>query len=144
MRGLIDAAEAARQSLRQRPGDQPLPTPNDNPICHEMAIDGLLRRYGPTYAAVGVRDMLRSRLELGISRYGTPLQPLNGRDFLRDLQEELLDALAYSWGVVYEMRHEGRHHEANVLELVHIRNLENTALNVQRLMDERKQDAAHT
>lgn len=47
------------------------------------------------------RDM-QKRLELGIKRYGTGLQPFNGRDFLRDLYEELLDALAYGDGCIRE------------------------------------------
>ncbi len=39
--------------------------------------------------------LILERLNLGIERYGTPLQPFNGRDARRDLIEELLDALFY-------------------------------------------------
>jgi hypothetical protein len=42
-----------------------------------------------------VIDDLTVRLQVGIQRYGTPLQPHNGRDALRDLYEELLDACCY-------------------------------------------------
>lgn len=41
-----------------------------------------------------IYDML-IRKELGISRYGTPLQPLNGRNALRDAYEEALDFCMY-------------------------------------------------
>lgn len=65
-------------ALRQRPGDQPLPTPHA----------------GPDVQAAVIRD-IHARRELGIRRYGTPLQPHNGRDGLRDLYEELLDSVCY-------------------------------------------------
>jgi hypothetical protein len=41
-----------------------------------------------------IADM-RNRDEIGRERYKTPLQAFNGRDSLRDLQEELLDGLVY-------------------------------------------------
>jgi hypothetical protein len=65
--------------LRQRPGDQPLPVPNDQEDIQTQVI----------------RD-IEARRELGISRYGTALQAGNGRDALRDLYEELLDAAMYA------------------------------------------------
>lgn len=64
--------------LRQRPGDQPLPTPNDRPHIHDL-----------------VAADIQARKELGTRRYGTPLQPHNGRDALRDAYEELLDGACY-------------------------------------------------
>jgi hypothetical protein len=42
-----------------------------------------------------VRRDLESRERLGITRYGTPLQPNNGRDALRDAYEEALDLACY-------------------------------------------------
>lgn len=64
--------------MKLRPGDQPLPTPN-----------GLLDVQSRVIA-----DM-ESRRELGIERYGTALQPHNGRDALRDAYEEALDLAMY-------------------------------------------------
>lgn len=58
---------------------QPPPTPNDAPPIHEAVIADL-----------------RSRAEAGRAQYGTYLQPFNGRDSLRDLYEELLDAAQYA------------------------------------------------
>ena len=42
-----------------------------------------------------VRADLEERERVGIARYGTPLQPHNGRDALVDLYQELLDACCY-------------------------------------------------
>lgn len=42
-----------------------------------------------------VIDDIRTRREVGIERYGTPLQPFNGRDALRDAYEEALDLAMY-------------------------------------------------
>jgi hypothetical protein len=55
-----------------------------------------IRRPGVPSVQRAVRDDLRLREQVGIERYGTPLQPHNGRDALRDLYEELLDACYYA------------------------------------------------
>jgi len=47
------------------------------------------------------KDM-QDRLALGIERYGTGLQPFNGRDMLRDAYEEVLDLAVYIRGIMYE------------------------------------------
>ena len=49
-----------------------------------------------------VLDDLRARMEVGKERYGTYLQAFNGRDALRDLYEELLDACVYIRQVIEE------------------------------------------
>lgn len=54
-----------------------------------------VRRPGVPSVQRAVRDDLRLREQVGVERYGTPLQPHNGRDALRDLYEELLDACCY-------------------------------------------------
>lgn len=61
-----------------RPGDQPHPIPNDRPDAQAQLM-----------------EKISQRRELGKSRYGTYLQPHNGRDAARDLLEELLDAAVY-------------------------------------------------
>lgn len=45
---------------------------------------------------------LYSRLAIGIKTYGTPLQPHNGRDALRDAYEEALDMACYLRQAMYE------------------------------------------
>jgi hypothetical protein len=60
--------------LKLREGDQQLPVVNDEQDIQSRVIADI-----------------RERREVGIGRYGTALQPHNGRDALRDLYEELLD-----------------------------------------------------
>ena len=55
----------APSTLRQREGDQPLPVVNDGPSVQDLVIADI-----------------EQRKQLGIERYGTELQPLNGRDTL--------------------------------------------------------------
>lgn len=55
----------------------------------------------PHIADLVIAD-LRTRKQLGIERYGTALQAHNGRDALRDLYEELLDACIYVKQVMEE------------------------------------------
>lgn len=64
--------------LKQRPGDQPLPVPNK-----ELDIQSQV-----------IADIVERR-QVGISRYGTALQPHNGRDALQDAYEEAIDLACY-------------------------------------------------
>ena len=64
---------------------QPDPKPNNNPAVWDLVLADMKRR-----------DML------GLKRYGVRLQPENGRDMLWDLYEELLDAIVYLRGLIYE------------------------------------------
>jgi hypothetical protein len=63
--------------LRQRPEDQPLPEPGQANVQ-----DALI-------------EAIRKRQELGIRRYGRPLETHNGRDALRDAWEEAVDLASY-------------------------------------------------
>ncbi len=68
-----------------REGDQPMPVRNGHPAVWPIVM----------------QDM-QARHEIGIKRYGTPLQPHNGRDMLRDAYEEVLDLAVYLRGAIYE------------------------------------------
>lgn len=69
-----------------REGDtQPMPKASYAPIAHRM-----------------VQDDLERRLEVGIQRYGQPLQAFNGRNSLRDAYEEVLDLAVYLRNAIYE------------------------------------------
>lgn len=83
-------------TLRQRPGDQPLPVVNNSPDIQTLVI----------------ADMAKRR-ELGIQRYGTALQPHNGRDALRDAYEEALDLAMYLRQAVEERDNLSRHRSAD-------------------------------
>lgn len=65
--------------------EQPAPTPNQHP---------------PVWPLVMV-DMA-GRDKLGRERYGTQLQPHNGRDALRDAYEEALDLAVYLRTAIFE------------------------------------------
>ncbi|HWU22205.1 MAG TPA: hypothetical protein VN088_11815 [Nocardioides sp.] len=73
--------------LRLREGDQPLPVPNSRPAIQDLVI----------------ADMA-ARRQVGIARYGTPLQPFNGRDALQDAYEEALDLATYLRQAIEERR----------------------------------------
>lgn len=70
---------------KTRDGDQPLPIKNDHPYTQDLVI----------------RD-IEERKALGLKRYGTLLQPHNGRDFLLDAYQEALDLCVYLRGVMFE------------------------------------------
>jgi hypothetical protein len=71
-----DAVGAAGEGVTM--SEQPAPVPNDLPAVWDLVIEDMRRRDA-----------------LGLSRYGTRLQPHNGRDALRDAYEEALDMVAY-------------------------------------------------
>ena len=80
-------------TLRQRPEDQPLPVPNGRTPIHDTVCEELDHFGFPCTREV--QADLQSRKELGIKRYGTPLQSFNHRDWMRDAYEELLDSMVY-------------------------------------------------
>lgn len=65
--------------------EQPMPVKNNHPIIQDLVLADI-----------------QKRKELGIERYGTGLQPFNGRDFLRDGYEESMDLLMYLRGEMYQ------------------------------------------
>ena len=65
--------------------NQPIPIHNNEPASWELVV----------------LDMVE-RDHFGIGKYGTPLQPHNGRDTLMDLYQELLDAAVYTRTLIYE------------------------------------------
>lgn len=60
----------------------------------QARIDQYVVRPQPTLEAL--REDMRQRRRLGLVRYGVPVHPANGRDSLRDIYEELLDATVYA------------------------------------------------
>lgn len=71
-------AADARREVRGRMKDEPPPIPNDRPAVWDMVI----------------ADM-KARDAVGRARYGTPLQPFNGRNALADAYAEALDMAVY-------------------------------------------------
>jgi hypothetical protein len=64
--------------MKLREGDQPLPEKNDEPCVQDAVMADI-----------------EARKQVGIQRYGTVLQPHNGRDALRDAYEESIDLALY-------------------------------------------------
>ena len=130
---IIDGEGDGASGLRQRPGDQRLPVPNGGPSMHDLVAGDVRRRHpgAPEIAAV-VRD-LAARKQLDLDRYGSLLQAGNGRDALRDLHEEQLDALVYCRQWLEENDEE--HPWALVMRTVY-RDLLTGALTVRRVMDD--------
>lgn len=64
---------------------EPPPVPNDHPAVWGLVVD----------------DM-RARDAYGREHYGTPLQPHNGRDALKDAYQEALDLCVYLRQAIYE------------------------------------------
>jgi hypothetical protein len=79
------------------PDEQPTPIPNDSRPVAELVID----------------DM-RDRMAHGIETYGVALQAFNGRDQLRDLYEELLDACVYLRALMIELERKVEELETDV------------------------------
>lgn len=69
----------------RRASVQPMPVRNDLPAVWDLVI-----------------EEMRQRDALGRQRYGTPLQPHNGRDSLRDALDEALDLVVYLRTAIYE------------------------------------------
>ena len=65
--------------------EQPDPVHNEKPACWDLVM----------------KDMT-DRDQWGRTKYGTPLQPFNGRDALTDTYQELLDACVYMRQLLYE------------------------------------------
>jgi len=50
---------------------------------------------------------IKERDEVGTSKYGTRLQPFNGRDVLKDAYQEALDLVVYLRQAIYERDNQG-------------------------------------
>jgi hypothetical protein len=122
--------------------DQAAPVPNEHPSMHDLVVRDLSSRDLRWDLSIGrarrirdeVCDDLAARKAFGLAKYGTPLQPFNGRDMLRDLYDELLDASVYARGRMCEVLEDGLEwpvlaevYETIVLDLVRVRRLLDTA-----------------
>jgi hypothetical protein len=64
-----------------------------------------------------VIDDVAERMRIGTERYGTPLQPFNGRDALKDAYEEVLDLASYMRQMMYERDTELRENAQAALDV---------------------------
>lgn len=85
---ILSMLEPLKTPTKQRVGDQPLPNKNDLPVIQDLVMADI-----------------ETRKKIGLQRYGTLLQPFNGRDAMTDVYEELLDAAIYMRQLIYERDH---------------------------------------
>lgn len=80
-------------------GPQPAPVPNDRPCSWDAVIGRVLlmrdRIEGMAPDHEALIELMRARDEFGLRKYGTRLQPFNGRDSLADAIDEALDLCVY-------------------------------------------------
>ena len=116
-----DLAEASGLTV------QPDPVHNDHPSAHDLVVADIeLRGYTAAVTPAnldGVYNLLlaiyigllesksnaveemQARREFGLKKYGTTLQPFNGRDHIADSIDELGDLLVYVRSYIYEVKH---------------------------------------
>jgi hypothetical protein len=73
---------------------QPRPIPNNHRASWGVVLRDLEKAYQGPVATI-VRDDICERDYVGEQKYGTRLQPFNGRDSLLDAYEEALDLTVY-------------------------------------------------
>jgi len=54
-----------------------------------------------------LHQLIDSRVSAGLIEYKVMLMSHNGRDAMRDLQEEIADAICYAWQIVLEEENQG-------------------------------------
>ena len=80
---------------------EPEPVKNEHPALWPIVMADLIQEIAAnritvmSAVAVEVLDDMKQRHEFGLKKYGTPLQPFNGRDPLVDAYQEMLDACVY-------------------------------------------------
>ena len=99
--------------------DQPQPVAErvEQPVLWTLVIQDAKRLVETGYPAEIVGDMV-ARDRVGRARYGTPLQPHNGRDALIDAYQEALDLTVYLKQYLVEnveTRHAGEMRRINLM-----------------------------
>jgi hypothetical protein len=82
----------------------PEPAPIQNNPLHPAIADVVAAELISENAPRVARDVM-DRKAFGMKKYGTPLQPFNGRDTLNDLYQELVDAMKYARVYLYECQY---------------------------------------
>lgn len=97
--------------------EQPRPTPNEHPACWDLVIEDVQAMCVEGKAQVATVKDMQDRDRVGLERYGTRLQPYNGRDSLVDAYQEALDLCVYLRVVLYELHEAGDGAEEELQEV---------------------------
>ena len=86
---------------KDRPGDQPLPVPNDGPSMHDLVCADLEARWTARLSPGIVSDM-QARKQLGLERYGVFSRRITAVTRCSTCTRSLLDAAVYAKQVQVE------------------------------------------
>jgi hypothetical protein len=85
---------------------EPPPIVNNHPCVWDLVLEDIKNPKFNYPAQEKIYSLfiedVKKRDEFGFSKYKTRLQPFNGRKSMKDLYEELLDAIVYSRQTLYE------------------------------------------
>jgi hypothetical protein len=86
---------------------EPPPIVNNKPAIWDLVLSDLSRQKFPPGSIqektqLKLMDDIKLRDRTGYHKYGTRLQPFNGRDALKDAYEEHLDSLVYMRQALFE------------------------------------------
>lgn len=84
---------------------EPAPEHNNHPATADVVAGDIIRRGLP----LGIAQDVMARKGMGLKKYGTALQPCNGRDNLNDLYQELVDGVKYAMTEILEQEIERPH-----------------------------------
>lgn len=90
---------ATEEPMNPAATPEPKPVKNNHPAIADVVASDLLASGHVEIAA----DVM-ARKEFGLNKYGTALQPMNGRDQLNDLYQEILDGTKYAANAILENR----------------------------------------
>lgn len=68
---------------------------NTEVSAHDLVVEDLLSIFATSVELDNAVSSVEARKAFGLSKYGTVLHADNGRDYLLDIEEELLDLVAY-------------------------------------------------
>ncbi len=114
---------------------EPEPERNKHPAVWQEVLQSLRQR--PDVPSTLLRDM-QQRDDFGRQKYGTPLQPFNGRNPIIDAYQEALDLVVYTKQAVIEATKNSRHPlslRGPKLVLIHLAAIQ-CAINLRRVLDE--------
>lgn len=96
---VCDAIDTALTSWAYKVDDDAKLTVEQLRLMFDDMLEAFVRLSGSNKKA---KAHMKARKRFGLKKYGTPLQPFNGRDAQADLIDELGDALVYLRCKIYE------------------------------------------